>query len=56
MNYYKIIEPNQHVCHICHQVFKQIYDTNHDRDEKDTTKSRYKNHYTFVDSILKIEY
>ena len=32
MNHYKYkpIEPNQHVCQICHHSFNQIYDTKHD--------------------------
>ena len=28
MNYYKPIEPNQHICHICKKEFNKIYEDN----------------------------
>jgi hypothetical protein len=36
MNHHKYtpIEPNQHICQICHHSFNQIYDTKHDIEMK----------------------
>lgn len=51
MNYYKTIEPNQHVCNICHNAFKQIYDTNHDIEMKKIQPKIDKNY--IIDSLIK---
>ena len=51
MNYYKPIEPNQHICHICHHEFKQIYHSSNDiemRGVKPKVDKKY-----ILDSLIK---